>query len=516
MRKIILNALKLLGVAILCGFIWFVAGVLWPMNVPKPNIRHERLLITNTHIVDVESGGVIRDQNILVANGMITAVDQNITDATAKIIDAGGRYAMPGMFDMHAHSIKMAPVLTHPLFIASGVTAVRDMNGCLGGDDAWAACVDEKRAWDDAVDTAEIVGPRYDQITSLAVNGGSEVPDGFDRALGGETAEGAKARVQYDKARGIDFMKPYNRLPRESYFALAEAAKEHDMYLAGHLPFSVTGLEAIAAGQRSIEHAVLFIWECYPGMDDLRGEENFFKVYTNALRLKMINEHDSATCENLMKAMAEAGTAFVPTHTTRKLDAFALNPEYRSDPRLAYVAAPLRMLWRSDADSMARRAGAGGQESYQAIYDFGLQLTGQAQRAGVVVLAGTDAPDSFAFPGLGMADELGHFIDAGLTPLEAVQSATIKPAMFLGLEDQAGIIKPGARADIVLLDHNPLQSIDAIKSVNTVVLAGTVYDRSDLDQLMAGVKHAADAWYIWPKFIWQGLSSPIMRKQFAD
>ncbi|WP_262694614.1 amidohydrolase family protein [Kordiimonas aquimaris] len=496
--------------------VWFATAVLWPVDAPVPNVRAAQMLITNVNVVDVETGNVINDQQILIKDGDIVFVGDRAAVSDIPTFDGRGRYAVPGLFDMHAHSIKMSPMLTHPLFIASGVTAIRDINGCMGIDDPWVACADEKRAWNAAVKNAEIVGPRYDQVTSLAINGGSEIPDDLDPSLGGATPEGAVARVAYDKARGIDYLKSYTQLPRDSYFALTKAAHENDMYVAGHLPIAVSGFEAVEAGQRSFEHALLFVFECYPDMSDLRGLDDFFAHYTYETRLKMIAEHDKEKCADLMKVMADAGTAYVPTHTTRKLDAFALDPAYRNDPRLKYIPAPLRMLWLNDADNMARKAGNGGQESYMAIYRFGLEQTGIAHRAGVTVLAGTDAPDSFAFPGLGLADELEHLVEAGLSPFDALQSATIKPAAFLGLHGRAGVIKSGARADIVLLDANPLEDIKAVRSIDTVILAGHVYDREDLDGLLNGVEQVASAWYMWPKFIWQALNSPIMRKQFAD
>jgi predicted amidohydrolase YtcJ len=176
----------------------------------------------------------------------------------------------------------------------------------------------------------------------------------------------------------------------------------------------------------------------------------------------------------------------------------------------------LKFFWLNDADGMARRAGEQGQSSYLEFYRFGLEMTGAAHAAGVQILAGTDTPDSFAFPGTGLHDELDHLVQAGLSPLDALRAATLEPASFLGLEGKAGIIEPGARADLVLLSGNPLDDISAVRTTRTVVLAGTVYDRDDLDALLGGVEKTAGSWSIWPKFIWQMLNSPIMRRQWAD
>ncbi len=500
---------------------YLVVGILWPLTLAQPNVQAQQLLITGAMIVDVETGELKVGHNILIEKGVITAtgpdVSANAAALGATIIDGTGRYVIPGMFDMHTHGFKMSPALTHPLYVASGVTAVRDMGGCLDRDDSWTACAANKRHWNSAVAGGEMVGPRYDQVTSLAMNGGQAIPSGFDINLGGATPEGARTRVTADSARGIDFLKTYTMLPRDSYMALAEAASDAGMYLAGHLPFAVSGIDAAAAGQRSFEHALVFIFECYPGFDALRDSPDFFAGYTNELRMKMIAEYDPERCDALFQAMAKAGTAFVPTHTTRKLDAFALDPHYRADPRLKYIPAPLRTMWLQDADGMAKRAGeGGGAASYKAIFEFGLQQTGLAHRAGVTVLAGTDAPDSFAFPGLGLTDELEHLSLAGLSNIDVLRAATIESAKFLSLENIAGVIKAGARADVVLLNSNPLDDISATADIDGVVLAGVYYSRGDLDKMLADVEANASSWSMWPKFAWQILASPIMRKQFAD
>ena len=146
--------------------------------------------MTNASVVDVESGIVRNNYSILVEDDEIIAVGAELTAEDAHVLDAAGRYAIPGMFDMHVHSIKMAPSLTHPLFVANGVTAVRDMGGCIGIEDAWVACVEEKRSWDEAVREGALVGPRYDHVTSLQIDGGAEIPDKIDRSLGAATARG--------------------------------------------------------------------------------------------------------------------------------------------------------------------------------------------------------------------------------------------------------------------------------------------------------------------------------------
>ena len=500
----------------LVAVLYVTAGVLWPLERPLPPRAEATLLLRNISLVDLAIGELRPGTDILVRNGRIEAVGTDLSAPDALELDGAGRYGVPGLFDMHVHSLRLSPELTHPLYIAAGVTAVRDMGGCLGEYDSWVACAVDKREWHRAVEAGEMVGPRLDQVSSLAIDGGKEIPAGWDPALGAVDAGGARQRVAHDAARGIDFLKPYSLLSREGYFALIESAREKGMYLAGHKPLAVSGMEAVAAGQRSIEHAFLFIWECYPGIEGLRKLEEIRAAYTHKTRRKMIEQHDAQQCAALQAAMVASGTAFVPTHTTRKLDAYSLDPEYRNDPRLKYVPAPLRTIWLADANGMAERAGDEGYSSYRDFYEFGIEQTGRAHAAGVTVLAGTDAPDSFAFPGFGLHDELGHLSQAGLSPLDVLRTATVEPARFLGLEGEAGVIAAGARADIVLLRENPLSDIEAVRSVDTVVLAGRVYDRDRLDAILSQAEGTASHWSMWPKFTWQALRSPILRAQFAD
>ena len=513
---ILKKLLKLTLALLVITGLWFALAVLHPLEIPLAGTRPDTLLVRGVQLVNLESGAIEDNTDILVRKGDIVAVGTGLDEAGATVIAGAGLFAIPGLFDMHVHSIREAPALTHPLFIAAGVTAVRDMGGCLDDYDSWVGCAVDKRHWTGEVERGSMVGPRFDQVTSLAIDGGREIPAGHDPALGAATPEGARARVAHDLSLGTDFLKPYSSLPREGYFALAKAARQNGLYLAGHQPMEVTALEAAQAGQRSIEHAFLFIWDCYPGMQDLRDAGSVRAAYTDDMRRRMIAEHDAEACAELQRELRWYDVAYVPTHTTRKLDAYALDESFRTDPRLRYIATPLRELWLSDATGMAERTTAEGLQSYRDFYEFGIQQTGIAHANGVTVLAGTDAPDSFAFPGFALHDELEHLVQGGLSPVDALRSATTEAARFLELEKEAGALVPGARADLVLLRANPLEDIAAVREIDTVVLAGVPYNRAALDEMLATVEDNASHWSIWPKFLWMGLGSPIVRAQFAD
>lgn len=159
-RSLIKACLQFLVALVTLAAAVFFAGAYWPLATPEVVSRPGRLLLTNVAVVDVESGIVHIGQSVLIENGHIATIGSNIPANDAQMVDGRGRFVIPGLFDMHAHSIKMAPALSHPLFVAAGVTAIRDMGGCIGSKDAWVACAEDKRRWNRMVRDGQMVGPR--------------------------------------------------------------------------------------------------------------------------------------------------------------------------------------------------------------------------------------------------------------------------------------------------------------------------------------------------------------------
>jgi N-acyl-D-aspartate/D-glutamate deacylase len=144
MKKVFIGFVKLIGLFLLLFVSWFIGSVWWPLDTPEAPARYATLLIKNTNIIDVRSGEIVPAQDIFVRDGMIVNVGVNLGIDAGQVVDGSGKFAMPGLFDMHMHSFKMSPSLTHPMFVAAGVTAVRDLGGCPGIYDAWVACAEEK------------------------------------------------------------------------------------------------------------------------------------------------------------------------------------------------------------------------------------------------------------------------------------------------------------------------------------------------------------------------------------
>ena len=440
--------------------------------------RAMQLAITNVDVVDTESGALLDDQMVVIESGRITIVGKSdVIDIpeNSTIIDGRGKFLIPGLWDMHVHLPWVAPQLTMPLFIANGVTGVREMGG---------VAYQVKRDWQQQIAEGTLLGPRIMSLTNAVVTTLSSDDEAREMVTANPNEEG--------------MIKVYHQALPEYYFTLMETANQKGITVAGHRPQAVSAVEASRAGQKSFEHARFFLYESYPGAPALRarylarysGEDTSrTRIVTTAERREMLDGFDPDLFDQVVVAMIENDTWFCPTHLTRKMDAFADNEAYRNDERLKYISPMQRDRWNADADGMVRQdTSVEGRTAFMEFYLKGLELTGEAHRAGVKILAGTDANDTYVFPGFSLHDELQELVDAGLSPMEALQTATMSPAEYYGVTDEYGSIAVGKVADMVLLDANPLTDIANTKEINTLIFRGEVHERAELDQLLAEVE----------------------------
>ena len=502
MKRLLKRALVLLAVLLVLAAFGLAAGVLWPERLPEPPPAAELLVIENVSVVDAETATIRPGITVEVQNGRIRRLASAVGSGNSElVVDGSGMFLIPGLWDMHVHlASKLSPHLHLPLIVAHGVTAVRDMADCENPSDRFLACLEDKRSWSEAVGRGELVGPRIMGVASFIVHGPSRRDQRFPAFFTPGDESEARELARYAKERSFDFLKVYDSVPRDVYVALLDEAKAQSLEVVGHRPRAVSAMEASEAGQQSLEHARLFLEECYPGAEKLRSET---RRYETAGRRAMVDEHDAFQCDELFAAMRNNGTWFVPTHVTRKMDAFADDPAYREDPRLRYIHPFQRKVWSEDADGMvANDPSPEGRKAFMDFYEKGLELTGAAHRAGVPLLAGTDANDTYAFPGSGLHDELEELVKAGLTPSEALVAATVSPARYFGVEGEYGNIAEGKAADMVLLRENPLTYIRNTRSIEAVVLGGRLYRREDLDALLAGVEASVGSLTLGAKLLW--------------
>jgi hypothetical protein len=490
--KSIFLSIATLFVIILISFFVFVV---WPVKAPpKPNHTLIPVAISNVSVINPIDGSITSGQTVVIEKGRIVDCSSTVLCSipqNARQIEGTGKFLIPGLWDMHIHVwFNISPQLTMPLFIAGGVTNIREMGG--------GASLVQKNNWRQQILSGNLLGPRLIGQASLTVS-----------SLNSEDeAREILKSLDYSET---DFIKVFNAVLPDPLFSLLENKK--GIPVLGHKPRAVRAIDAANAGFKSFEHARLFLFECYPGAQKLRErylarytseDTSHGRIETTEMRREMIDTHDSELFNELVEAMVKNNTWFCPTHITRKMDAFADDKEYREDERLKYINFAQRLDMKRDADGMIDRAPSPeGRKSFMDFYLKGLELTGKAHRAGVKILAGTDANDSYCFPGLGIHDELHELVKAGLSPMEALETATVNPASYFGLLADYGSIETGKVADMVLLDANPVEDISNTRRINTVIFNGNVYTRDELDKLLASVEKKASSINMACKLIWQ-------------
>ena len=471
----------------------FTLLVAWPApHAPLPD-ESDSLLIEQVSIVDVENGTLTAPRNVEVRDGVITAVGPDLRADDLVKLDARGAYLVPGFWDMHVHTFQSSPQLHLPLWVANGVTNVRDMMDCPGESDSLIACVDDKRRWNNASARGRLVAPRIVEIASYYL----ESPD--------MTAATAAARVDTYDERGLDAIKVYNRLSLGAYSSVAKEVRSRNLRLVGHLPKAVSLPAAVEAGQSGFEHAHLLPRHCSSLDEDWRSGR-LDRLSPTELTESFVSKHDTAICADAISMLADAGAWIVPTHVTREEDARAGDPAFSTDSRLDYLDPLSRWAWNDDlAGTLGSYPGKRGENALKAYFEHGLRLTGLAHEGGVGVLVGTDT----AIGGFRYHDEMAHLVSAGMTPAQVLRAATFDAAKYAGEEARAGSIAVGKRADMVLLKANPLEDIANTRRISAVIQGGRLHDRDDLDALLAFVRGQARAPHNWAKLLWSLARSSV-------
>jgi hypothetical protein len=461
------------------------------------------LAIVHGTVVDVQKGRLLTDQTILIDDNRIQAVGSSANlrvPSGARVVDATGKYVIPGLWDMHVH-LNLTPFSAEidlPLLVANGVTGVREM---VSDCPAWSwlrkvtgvDCLERLRTWQREIAAGDRIGPRILALGSWIVSGRRSLPESAPAFFAAETAAQGRELARHDAAQGVDFVKIHDGISREGFFALVEEARRLGLDAYGHPPLAISAIDASEAGQRSFEHANVFLFNCFPGADEFRRASAELDANTSTQwRRRMVDDYDPSICQGVFRVLAANGTGYVPTHVTRRFDASVEDSNYRNDPRSKYVPRAQWENWNDDADgTIEADASSAGRKTRMDYYKKGLEITGAAHKAGVNVMLGTDSGDSYVFPGFAVHDELLELVKAGLTPAQALRSATWNSASFLGLTDEFGSVRAGNMADIVLLDADPLADIANTRRISAVVLNGRYLDRAALDQLLSEAERAA-------------------------
>jgi imidazolonepropionase-like amidohydrolase len=441
------------------------------------------IIITHVTVINPGPSSVRPEQTVVIVGDRITAVSDQANAPVAKnarVIDAGGQYLIPGLWDMHVHSafgdwFPGGRDIILPLFIANGVTGVRDM----GGE------IPVLMKWRKEIASGQIIGPRMvisgPMLDALLPNGKLRFPS----SVAVTTPASAAAAVDSLKKQGVDFIKIQSVISHDAYLAAAAEAHKQGLPIVGHVPDKVRLAEVVAAGQKSVEHLMGIFEGCSTEEDKfIQGEGN--------LKL-LLSTRDQTRCDSLIKLLAQNQTWQVPTLAWQRGGTFLDQRDLKHQPLDKYVPAYWRdVTWRRFTDEMMPELLRDPLPLRQEYFARNLQMVGAMHHAGVPFMAGTDtAPGVYIMPGFSLHDELANFVEAGFTPMESLQAATSNPAKFLGMEATLGSIEPGKSADLVLLSANPLDDIHNTQKITAVIVNGRFLDRAALDGILAKVEAAA-------------------------
>jgi hypothetical protein len=475
---------------------WLFVLVLPILGVAQeqPPADQRPLAFTHVTVIDATGAAAKPDWTVIVAGNHISSLGkaESITvPANARVINAKNKFMIPGLWDMHTHAFirsrKSFPLYVMDLFIANGITGIRDMGSPGLPDDFGDYPYLQDVQWRQAINEGVILGPHL--ILSLTVVNGPHVP-GYPRAWAAVSdAAQAREEVIYLRKLGADSIKEYDQLSRDAYFALADEAKKQGLPFAGHVPILISAAEASDAGQRSLEHNYGVLFGCSSKEKDfIQKEEELYGAGKSSMReilhledvKALVNSYDEDKAASLFAKFVKNDTFVTPTLVRAKVDRIPA-----TDPRVVKYFSPALRAYSYAANRKEPIPDV--LEAQKVMYQYHLRLVSAMQRAGVKMLAGTDT----SFFGSAVHDELVEMVKAGLTPMQALQTATRNPADYLGKLDSMGTVERGKSADLVLLDANPLADISNTQKISGVVLNGRLLDRKALDRLLAQVESAA-------------------------
>lgn len=451
------------------------------------------LVIVGALLIDGTGGAPVADSAVVIRGERIAAAGpgaQVRVPPGATFIDARGKVLVPGLWDMHVHVLREGrPEAYFPVLVANGIVGVRDMGGTF--DFARIARLKAEVA------SGARLGPRFVAPGPILDGPWPQLPS---LSVVVADAPAARAQVQRLHAQGADFVKVFNRLPRDAWLAIADESRRLGIPFAGHVPLSISAREASDGGQKSIEHLFNVGFACSSREDELMrrkaqamasDESGERRRLRRAYLRDVLDTFSAARCDDLFRTFVRNGTWMCPTLIQRR--AFALPDDtLTTDSARRFIPLSERALWDPKQDRRIQGREDEDREIERAFHARDVGLVAPMRSAGVRFLAGTDAGDVFSIPGSSLHRELELLVEAGLTPMDALQAATRNAAEYLGESASAGTIEAGKRADLVLLDANPLSDIRNTRSIAAVVLGGRWLDRAALDKILADAALAAE------------------------
>jgi hypothetical protein len=442
------------------------------------------LAIEGATLLDVHTGRQIENSVILVKNDRIKEVGDasNIVFPTdARVIDARGKWVIPGLFDMHVHgsSRKDVPVA---LYITNGITAIRDMGGNITS----------LRMTRQKIETGEKLGPRL-FYTGNVLDGSPAVAPPMSFIV--DSPEEAKSAVELLISHGADSIKIYNNITEPVLDAVVKAARPAGKPVGGHVPKALSLKRSIELGFNFVEHAAIRSKDLLEWNSITQAKANEITSLRSVTQREALVwqqvDLDSPKVKAVISFMAEKNVFLDPTLSVDEFDSLFLYEKEAKHPNNRYLKrtfveealGPDHDIFRMPAELNA--IAVSGIEKRR-------KFVGMCNRAGVKILAGTDGPGIGRLTvGFGLHHELALLVEAGLKPIEALQGATINAARALRKENEIGSVEAGKSADIVILNSDPLSDIHNTTKIDSVLLRGRVFDRASLDATLGEIEAEA-------------------------
>lgn len=484
--------LKFTQGAVRAKYCFFLSLLILTSCADKGEVFQGGLCIEHITVIDAKNG-LLPDRTVVIQEGKISQVvsskDLKLSSVN-QVVDGRGKFMIPGLWDAHVHFAyqeELAPTMLK-LFMAYGITSVRD----TGGE------INFLKKLKDACAEKPTETPRI-MIAGPLIDGLPTVYDGSDPghpplAVGANSVEDAVRIVDQLDSIGVDFIKAYEMLTPEQFKAVIARAHEKGLKVTGHVPLSMDVVSASNVGLNSMEHLRNLEMSMASGSDNLLKERldmlehgkqghggKLRSAIHSAQRMWSLENSDSVEVNKVLSVLAKNQTWQIPTLTIDVFDAYKTFATPSWQESFKYLPSHIEQRWKTEIADLV----AGGQDpSIKEYADWMVNMIGEIHKAKIGIMAGTDCPIYYLTPGLSLHEELALLVKAGLSPLEAIETATLKPAQYFDLEKELGLIEEGMLADLLILDANPLTDIRNTTEINAVVKQGRMYTRQELDAML--------------------------------
>ncbi|OHU84390.1 hypothetical protein BET10_00175 [Pseudoalteromonas amylolytica] len=470
---------------LICAF--FIFGALTSTPLPlKQKAENLPIYISNISIVDVLKGDIKESHHVLILNGKIADISPDpITVNFPDFIQVDGenKYILPSLWDMHIHTINRSDVLHYPLYFANGILNVRDLGNTCSWSDG-RTCSAPNKHWQRSVESKSLLGPNTWTQVSFHME---ELED-----------SDIKSTLTWLKDRDDSVLKLQlnHDTTSQQFQSILNDAQKSDISVVGHLPANVDLAKIDLKNLNSIEHDRAFYSHCSEHQDVF--EERV------SVMVRFVNSYSEEKCRIVMQTIQEQGVAYTPTHiASSQQDINISHKLYEKGELNEYIDDTTLTLWSMYAWLTEKGFDEQDKQDLTVLNTTSLKLSRLAEDNGVLLLAGTDALDAFIYPGFSLYDELEMLSKAGLSNSEVIRTTTINPAKYFNVEASLGSVDIGKRADLVILNSNPLSDLSSLKEVDSVIFNGELYTNKELNEIKRYVASTAKDLSVTAKRFWE-------------